>query len=47
MPPPSLAPGNPESMELLGILGVEMVLDKPALDSPTAPGKAITDKQSW
>ena len=39
--------GAARLLKLLGILGVEMVLDKPASDSTTASGKAATDKPSW
>lgn len=39
--------GAARLLKLLGILGVEMVLDKPAPDSATTSGKAATDKPSW
>lgn len=39
--------GAARLLKLLGILGVEMVLDKPAPDSTTAPGEPATDKPSW
>lgn len=39
--------GAARLLKLLGILGVEMVLDKPASGSAAAPGKAATDKPSW
>ena len=39
--------GAARLLKLLSILGVEMVLDKPAPDSATAPGEPATDKPSW
>jgi len=39
--------GAARLLKLLGILGVEMVLDKPVPGSATALGKAATDKPSW
>lgn len=39
--------GAARLLKLLNILGVEMVLDKPAPDAPPAPGKPATDKPSW
>jgi HTH-type transcriptional regulator/antitoxin HipB len=39
--------GAARLLKLLGLLGVEMVLDKPAPDSATAPGEPATDKPSW
>ncbi|MHA7601029.1 helix-turn-helix domain-containing protein [Alicycliphilus sp. T452] len=39
--------GAARLLKLLGILGVEMVLDKPAPDATPASGSAATDKPSW
>lgn len=39
--------GAARLLKLLGIFGVEMVLDKPPPRSATTPGKTATDKPSW
>ncbi|MDA7417121.1 helix-turn-helix transcriptional regulator [Xenophilus arseniciresistens] len=39
--------GAARLLKLLGILGVEMVLDKPVPDAAPASGKPSTDKPSW
>lgn len=39
--------GAARLLKLLSILGVEMVLDKPAPGPAPAPGKTGTDQPSW
>lgn len=39
--------GAARLLKLLGILGVEMVLDKPVPDAAPELGKPATDKPSW